>query len=222
MTVGRIVCDSDAKLNENSVILESSRSIGSGARVQLNLSSTPNYSLFPGQIVMIEGGNPDGKCLHVKQFLHPPNPLMKIPKLSEAYSQYSQFANGVLSVMVAAGPFTLDNNNSTPCKELDYSPLDSLLKSVTSNRPEVLILCGPFVDSDHSAIQAGSLHYLPDQIFHLEITLRLNELREKCPDIRVILVPSLKDLHSTADYIYPQPPLQNLKFEVKIQSSACN
>lgn len=162
---------------------------------------------------MLEGGNPDGRCLHVKQFLQPANPLMKIPKLAEAYGQYSQCASGVLSVMVAAGPFTLDT--SATCKELDYTPLDSLLKSVISTRPEVLILCGPFVDSENSALQAGSLHYLPDQIFHLEITLRLGELREKCPEIRVLLVPSLKDLHSSADYIYPQPPLHNLKLEVR-------
>ena len=162
---------------------------------------------------MLEGVNPDGKCLHVTRFLQPPNPLMKIPKMAQAYGQYEQYANGVLSVMVAAGPFTLDSDSS--CKELDYSPLDALLKSVVSTRPEVLILCGPFVDSENSAVQTGSLHYLPDQIFHLEISLRLNELREKCPEIRVLLVPSLKDLHSSADYIYPQPALQNLKLDVQ-------
>lgn len=211
--MGRIVCDSDAKLNENSVLLESSRSIGSGVRVPLNLSSVPNYSLFPGQIVMLEGVNPDGKCLHVKQFLQPQNSLMKIPKLPEAYGQYDQFVDGVLSVMIAAGPFTLDT--TVPAKELDYSPLDSLLASVVTKRPEVLILCGPFIDSENSAVRSGTLQYLPDQIFHLEITLRLNELKEKCPEIRVLLIPSLKDLHS--DYIFPQPALQNLKLEVNNQ-----
>ena len=163
---------------------------------------------------MLEGVNPDGKCLHVKQFLQPQNSLMKIPKLPEVYGQYGQFADGVLSVMIAAGPFTLDINSKV--KELDYSPLDSLLSSVASKRPEVLILCGPFIDSENSAARvSGSLQYFPDQIFHLEITLRLNELKEKCPEIRILLVPSLKDLHTSSDNIFPQPPLLNLKLDVK-------
>lgn len=199
-------------MNENSVLLESSRSIGSGVRVPLNLSSVPDYSIFPGQIVMLEGVNPDGKCLHVKQFIQPQNALMKIPKLPEAYGQYENFADGVLSAMIAAGPFTLDTNSKS--KELDYALLDSLLAAVASKRPEVLILCGPFIDSENSAARAGSLQYLPDQIFHLEIALRLNELKEKCPEIRILLVPSLKDLHPSSDNIFPQPPLQNLKLEV--------
>lgn len=162
---------------------------------------------------MLEGVNPDGKCLHVKQFLHPQNTLMKIPKLPEAYGQYEQFADGVLSVMIAAGPFTLDTDSNL--KELDYSPLDSFLATVVNKRPEVVILFGPFINSEHSAVRAGSLQYLPDQIFHLEFALRLNELKEKCPEIRILLVPSLKDLHPSCDNIFPQPPLQNLKLEVK-------
>lgn len=209
--MGRIVCDSDAKLNENSVLLESSRNIGSGIKIPLNLSSCLSFSLFPGQIVMVEGVNPDGKCLHVTKFLQPGNSLMKIPKLPKAYGDYQKFTDGVLSVLVASGPFTLDSRPDL--KELDFSPLDSLLSHVASKRPEVLILCGPFVDSENSALRSGGLYYLPDQIFHLEISLRLNELKEKCPEIRVILVPSQKDLHSSVDFIYPQSPLQNLKLE---------
>ena len=163
---------------------------------------------------MVEGVNADGKCLHVTRFLQPPNALMKIPKIPEAYGQYESFADSALAVMVAAGPFTLDSRPDL--RELDYSQLEALLKAVLQKKPEVLILCGPFVDSENSALQAGNLHYLPDQIFHLEVSLRLTELREKCPETRVILVPSLKDVHSSIDYIYPQPALQGLKNEVKI------
>lgn len=160
----------------------------------------------------MQGVNPDGKCLHVSRFLQPANPLIKIPKLPEAYGQYEKFADGVLSVIVASGPFTLDSRPDA--KELNFSPLDDLLACVVSKRPEVLILCGPFIDSENSAVQAGSLHFLPDQIFHLEIALRLSELKQKLPDIRIVLVPSLKDAHSSVDFVYPQPPLQNLKLDV--------
>lgn len=209
--MGRIVCDSDAKLNENSVLLESSREIGSGVRIPLNLSSVPSYSLFPGQIVMLEGVNSDGKCLHVQKFIQPGNSLMKIPKLTEGYGNYENLVDGVLSVLVSSGPYTVDTSS---VRELDYSPLNSLLSVAISKRPEVLILSGPFVDSENSAIKAGGLCNFPDQIFQMEIILRLNEFHEKCPETRIILIPSLKDLHSSSEYIYPQPPLTGLKFEV--------
>ena len=212
--MGRIVCDSDAKLNENSVLLESSREIGSGIRIPLNLSTVPSYSLFPGQIVMLEGINSDGKCLHVQKFIHPANSLIKIPKLAEGYGNYDKFPDGVLSVLISSGPYTLDSSSSSAAKELDYSSLNSLLAVSVSKRPEVLILAGPFVDSENSAIKSGGLCNFPDQIFQIEFVLRLNEFHKKCPETRIILVPSLKDLHSSADYIYPQPPLTGLKFEV--------
>jgi DNA polymerase alpha subunit B len=51
MAVGRICCeDAAGKLNEQSVVLESSRSMGMGKRVKLNLSNLPGYSVFPGQV----------------------------------------------------------------------------------------------------------------------------------------------------------------------------
>jgi DNA polymerase alpha subunit B len=183
--------------------------IGSGARIPLDFSALIKqnvpFSLFPGQIVMLEGVNPDGKCLHVQKFLHPSNPLMRIPKLPEAYADYNKFSDNVLAVMVAAGPFALDS--ATPTTELNFSPLDALFASVASKQPEVLILCGPFVDSENSSVKAGSLQQFPDQIFHLEVSLRISELRQKCPDIRILLVPSMRDLGSAVEYLYPQPPL---------------
>jgi DNA polymerase alpha subunit B len=54
MAVGRICCEDVAgKLNEQSVVLETSRSMGMGKRVKLNLGNLPGYSVFPGQVSMI-------------------------------------------------------------------------------------------------------------------------------------------------------------------------
>ena len=50
LAVGRICCDSEGKLNEHSVMLESSRSQGGGCRIKLDLTKTPSFSLFPGQV----------------------------------------------------------------------------------------------------------------------------------------------------------------------------
>ena len=48
--VGRVQCDSDGRLNSNSVILHGSLDTCSGAAIPLDLSQTPSFSLFPGQV----------------------------------------------------------------------------------------------------------------------------------------------------------------------------
>lgn len=59
MAVGRICCeDAAGKLNEQSVVLETSRSMGMGKRVKLNLGNLPGYSFFPGQVSMIPAATP--------------------------------------------------------------------------------------------------------------------------------------------------------------------
>lgn len=45
-----------------------------------------------------------------------------------------------MSVIVAAGPYTVDSN-------LDYAPLAALLESVEDERPDVLVLVGATLDS---------------------------------------------------------------------------
>lgn len=51
MAVGRICCEDLAgKLNEQSVMLETSRYMGMGKRVKLQLGDIPAFSFFPGQV----------------------------------------------------------------------------------------------------------------------------------------------------------------------------
>lgn len=64
--VGRIVGESEGPLSNSSIFLESSRQMGSGCRVPLVLKDTA-CALFPGQIAILEGSNPDGTAFHVVQ-----------------------------------------------------------------------------------------------------------------------------------------------------------
>jgi len=59
---GRIVCDSDGRLNNQSVLLEGSMRYSGGLRVRIDLSKVAPTSLLPGQIVVLEGFNPTGDC----------------------------------------------------------------------------------------------------------------------------------------------------------------
>lgn len=55
VTCGRICCDSDGKLNASSVLLEETIELSNGQTVPLNLKRLPAYSLFPGQVVLVQG-----------------------------------------------------------------------------------------------------------------------------------------------------------------------
>jgi DNA polymerase alpha subunit B len=200
ITVGRIVCENESPLNEGALFLESSRNIGSGVRVSLDCSSVSNLALFPGQIVMVEGINSDGRVFHVQRFLQPSNPLLKFGKPFETYADYDKFADKSMAVLVAAGPYTLD-------QALDFSPLSSLLQRASELKPEILILFGPFVDVDHSLFKSGNVNDFPEEIFKQQVLLRLSEFSDDNPQTRIILIPSLRDAVAS-EFIYPQCPLK--------------
>ena len=66
--IGRICCDSNGKLNSQSVILQGSQKFSSGHQINLGLSELRQFGLFPGQIVAVEGVNSTGQKLVVNKF----------------------------------------------------------------------------------------------------------------------------------------------------------
>lgn len=65
---GKVVCESsEGKMNRTSVLLEGSRRDSSGRRIQLDLQELSTYSLFPGQIVLVEGINSNGRVMVAKR-----------------------------------------------------------------------------------------------------------------------------------------------------------
>ena len=65
--VGRICCDTVGKLNSKSVMLEGSRESSAGKQIAMDLSQVPQFSLFPGQIVAVEGMNGSGNKFVAKK-----------------------------------------------------------------------------------------------------------------------------------------------------------
>lgn len=120
---GRIVADNDEKMTDQSVLLEASRAGGSGVRIPLDLSLCPSYSIFPGQIVILEGKNPDGSKFIVSSQKSIPAPKHDPVRLTKD-----------CSMMVAAGPYSMDSGS------LDFSPLDRLLLLALERKPSLLIL----------------------------------------------------------------------------------
>lgn len=95
--VGRIVHDAEvsalgAKLNESSLVLESSRMMGSGVRVPIRFApetklrgtkGVGGMSFFPGAIVALRGRNGGGGFFLVEELLS----VRYTPSISEAFSR---------------------------------------------------------------------------------------------------------------------------------------
>lgn len=62
-TYGRIVSDSDGKINVQSILLEGTQETNLSNTTTLNLSKVSKYSLFPGQVVVVEGNNVSANAL---------------------------------------------------------------------------------------------------------------------------------------------------------------
>ncbi|NXK72979.1 DPOA2 polymerase, partial [Amazona guildingii] len=65
--LGQIGCDANGKLNAKSVVLEGDREHSSGGQIPLDLSELRDYSLFPGQVVALEGTNSTGRRMVVSR-----------------------------------------------------------------------------------------------------------------------------------------------------------
>ncbi|RCI02079.1 DNA-directed DNA polymerase alpha subunit pol12, partial [Rhizopus stolonifer] len=159
-TCGRICSDSEDKLNETSVLLQTSKDLGMGRRVKLDLAGLEQYSLFPGQIVGLYGRNTNGEVFSVERILLPPLPEPCAPMQAD---------NRPLEMITAAGPFTLND-------DLSFQPLEDLLQMCATQKPDVILLMGPFVSSQHPRIFSGKIETLPEQIFADQIYKRLEQV----------------------------------------------
>jgi DNA polymerase alpha subunit B len=205
VAVGRIACDQpDGKLNAASVVLETSRRMGAGMRVPLKFETGVGYDLFPGKIVALRGTNVSGEYFSVTEILPLPllPPAASTPTELDIHNERLTDSTGEarpLSYMIAGGPYT-------PETDLSFSALHSLLSTATTQRPDVLILTGPFLDLEHPLLASGDLeaHLPPDiklnpdtatltDVFRALIATPLQRLAQSHSTITIILVPSLRD-----------------------------
>ncbi|TFK48691.1 DNA polymerase alpha, subunit B [Heliocybe sulcata] len=198
--VGRIVPDIESaapKLTDASVALESSKLMGSGARVplrfdaSLKLTGAGAVGLFPGAIVALKGKNGGGGYFLVNEILSLP-PLKPRPVVPAG-------GDSSASVWIACGPYTSD-------ADLGYRPLASLLAKAKSTKPAALVLLGPFIDATHPLIKSGLSSSTPTQLFHTHFLTPLTAFLASSPDSLVLLVPSTKDILSSHP-VFPQREL---------------
>lgn len=221
IAVGRIASDSlEGKLNVASLVLETSRRVGAGLRVPLNVDQISSFEFFPGQIVALRGVNPSGEYFTVKELLD--LPLLPVAASTPAAldAHYERLRGGPdamednrsrpLNIMIAGGPYTPDDN-------LHFEPLQEICTKAQNSFVDVLILTGPFLDIGHPLISTGDFD-LPAEldidadsatlttVFRVMVAGIFRHLAECVPSITIILVPSVRDIISK-HVSWPQEPL---------------
>lgn len=203
--VGRVMGDflsEGTRLNEASVLLEGSNQASKGHQVRLDLEGAAEYSIFPGQVLALEGNNPSGSVFRAQRVL-PVRPAAPAPVAGEADASACD-RPAPLSVLIASGPFTSD-------EDLGYEPLEELLATVAERRPDLVILCGPFLSEDHPLLLHPNLEQSYETIYEQRVRdqilnfLRADEERGELRRPTFAILPSAKDLH--AEPVHPQPPL---------------
>ncbi|KVH95673.1 hypothetical protein Ccrd_002246 [Cynara cardunculus var. scolymus] len=206
--VGMICCEEEGRLKEKPIMLQSSVEHSGGQRVRLDLQKLDQFSLFPGQVVGVEGHNPSGHYLIATKIVDyvPLSVSVDADTFRQTKRQAVDHDNqpvdpsdipSDLSLIIASGPFTTTDN-------LFFEPLSELLAYAQRTQPQLLVLLGPFIDSEHPEIKKGTLNRTYDELFRLEVLRRLQDYVEYMGSAaRVILVPSIRDAHH--DYVFPQP-----------------
>ncbi|XP_021054665.1 DNA polymerase alpha subunit B [Mus pahari] len=186
--LGQIGCDSNGKLNSKSVILEGDREHSSGAQIPVDLSELQEYSLFPGQVVIMEGFNTTGRRLTAtKLYEGVPLPFYQ-PTEEEGASEQTV-------VLVACGPYTTSDS-------ITYDPLLDLIAIINRDQPDVCILFGPFLDAKHEQVENCKLTSPFEDVFKQCLRTVIEGTRSS--GSHLVFVPSLRDVHH--EPVYPQPP----------------
>eukprot|EP00026_Physarum_polycephalum_P003504 Phypoly_transcript_03517.p1 GENE.Phypoly_transcript_03517~~Phypoly_transcript_03517.p1 ORF type:complete len:684 (+),score=166.84 Phypoly_transcript_03517:196-2052(+) len=206
VAMGRICAENDEVFGDKSVVLEADEE-RTKARVSLEFKhmTEKGFSVFPGQIVIVEGVNLNGRSITVTDFYEPKYmPLYKNP----TYVPPRAHPYAPLNILVAAGPFTTTEN-------LAYRPLDHLLEVVERTNPQIVVLLGPFVDTAQALVQSSDETFA--ELFKSKISATLMRATGtlstmSLPPSKIVLVPHPRDPEMSP---LPQPPFSAKEYQME-------
>lgn len=105
-------------------------------------------------------------------------------------------------MIVACGPFTLSSDFS-------YQPLEELLEMCQTQRPDILLLGGPFLSVHHPTIASGLIERDPEVIMK-QVIERLNRFLDTCTETSVFLMPHPNDITHMYN-LFPQPSFREIE-----------
>ncbi|CAH2094507.1 unnamed protein product [Euphydryas editha] len=201
LVAGRIECDADARLNSKSVVLQGTWEDSLSQAVSVDLDGVKQYSLFPGQVVVMRGINPRGNKFIAQEIFYDASCPVPDPK-----ADMMNVLKGTLSMVVAAGPYTTSNN-------MAYEPLKDFITYIGTHKPHIVIMTGPFMDSEHAKIKDHSMAETYKSFFDKLID-SIAEISTSSPFTKVYIVSSPKDAFSMN--IYPAPPYSSRRKHTNI------
>ncbi|KAI9486740.1 MAG: DNA polymerase alpha/epsilon subunit B-domain-containing protein [Benjaminiella poitrasii] len=188
---GRVFPDAtEGRMNDKSVMVQASIDLAMGRCIKLDLSHVDSYSLFPGQIIGFRGTNNNGDVFHVEELF--------MPSMPNKLELNSQSNSKPVELIVAAGPFTLD-------EDFSFQPLEELLNKCNELKPDIILLMGPFISDKHPKI----IESIPKVFFQEQIIRRLEHVLEVNQHTQVFLMPSARDCIQNYS-LFPQPPMSEL------------
>ncbi|KAK8691555.1 hypothetical protein V6N13_075061 [Hibiscus sabdariffa] len=180
--------------------------------------------IYAMQVVGIKGHNPSGHCLIASELVDyiplsiaadadlPPAKKQALDE--EIQAAHLSSAPTEITMIIAAGPFTTTDN-------LLFEPLSELLAYATRKSPQLLILLGPFIDSEHPQIKKGTVDLSFDDIFQTEVLRMVQDYLEYMgPTARLVMVPSVRDANN--DFVFPQPAFNLDSLDVRHQITNLN
>ncbi|XP_078516554.1 DNA polymerase alpha subunit B [Lissotriton helveticus] len=186
--LGQIGCDSNGKLNAKSVVLEGDQEHSSGMQVPVDLSELKEFSLFPGQVVVMEGTNSTGRKL-VASKLYEGVPLSFYEPTEPLQDCEQQM------VLIACGPYTTSDS-------ITFDPMMDLIDIVNRDKPDICFLLGPFLDARHEQVENCLLTVPFEDVFNRCLKTIIEGTRSA--GSQLVVVPSFRDVHH--EFVYPQPP----------------
>lgn len=171
-------------------------------KILINIDKVNSYTIFPGQVIMVKGTSDSLEFLVSEIFTNTYN-----------YIERPSVSFNKLLIGAVAGPFST--------RDLDFSRFLTFLADIT-RRVNVLIIVGPFVDSENEILGTGvfSIKSLSIENGTYEsIFTSLNKYIKDCMfnnSCEVIVVPHIKEMC----HIFPLPmPSLSRSYNVDTDSS---
>jgi len=202
--IGRVIegYEKKTKIDLKDVFLENfleNRSI----IVKLDLSQLSEFSLFPGQVVVLKGSNPTGNEIIVFEIWSDFSFFNSISKNLRILNNTKSQIKHSLIIQIGCGPFYYSDLFGFE-QALFFHEFFYKSKKI---KPDVIILCGPFLDETNELIENCSFVYQDEWIKFLR-KLKDCILRLKLENTSFFFIPSIRDLHHRPSF--PQPPFNTI------------
>ncbi|VDN06024.1 unnamed protein product [Thelazia callipaeda] len=173
----------------------------SSAVVKLDLNNLEAYSLFPGKVVGMQGTFMGSLFVPDKIFEPKEPPLASFER---------QSGTDFLNVWCACGPFT----SSTT---LSYEQLYDFIELVNKEKPDVLILIGPFIDRTSSVVRSSKCCITYDEL--METLLGKIDDALSGSDVQVLIIPNGKK-DAALRPSFPTPAFRFLRHQKQLSKKS--